>query len=890
MALGAGAKLGHYEIVASLGAGGMGEVYRAHDSRLGRDVAIKVLPELFARDANRLSRFSQEARAVAALNHPNILGIYDVGSQDGVPYLICEFLKGDTLREKLESGALPLRRALDYARQMATGLAAAHERGVVHRDLKPENIFITTDGQVKLLDFGLAKLTAVSDDDRTETRHTDAGTVMGTAGYMSPEQVRGQPVDHRSDIFSLGVVLYEMLSGAKAFAGDTSVEVMNGILKADPPPLSNIPGGVSAVLEHCLQKNPAERFQSARDLAFAISALSSPSQPLAAVTGRRWSIRSVAPYAAIALLILAFGAYAWRSRQTAAPTPAAHADKIAFERLTDLVGLETSPVISPDGKSVAFVADQGGTRQIWVHLTAGGSPLQLTHDAGEHLDPRWSQDSASLLYYTSPHPGEQQGALWEISALGGVPRRLASSISEADISHDGAHIAFFRVAEGKSELVVCDRDGANVHPVALLPSFNYRHPRWSPDDRSIAYEHSIAIWSYDVYVVAAAGGEPRKITNEGDLIEGLAWTPDGSAILYSSSRGTTTLYLPAMHLWLQPLAGGAPRQLTFGDDSFQGPDVGRDGRVVASRRRMRYDVWKLPVTGSDAATNARQATRITEQTGQVQTPTVAPDESAIAFLWDSGSHGNIWVKDLRSGELRQVTHERDANVVLGVPTWSPKGDAIAFATTHLSDAAGMSDVGYYAVQPDGSELRRVIPQGAWASWSPDGQWLYYSADAPTRASTRYEIWKIPGSGGTPLSVRKEIGSAPIPAPDGSLYYIVQQPVMSGVPDYEVRVAKPEDAPSTLLLKIAGQRLPTWQGLVPEVSHNGKWLVFPLNDEYGTNLWLFSTSDHKLHRAVDFSPRRTFIARRVAWSPDDRFIYAAVGEGDADVVSLQGLLQ
>jgi len=889
MALGAGAKLGDYEIVAALGAGGMGEVYRAHDSRLGRDVAIKVLPETFARDANRLSRFSQEARAVAALNHPNILGIYDVGSQDGVPYLVCEFLKGETLREKMQSGALPLRRALDYARQMATGLAAAHDRGVVHRDLKPENIFITADGQVKLLDFGLAKITDASEDDRTRTRHTEAGMVLGTAGYMSPEQVRGQSVDHRSDIFSLGVVLYEMLSGAKAFAGDTSVEVMNGILKADPPSLSNIPGGVSAVLEHCLQKEPAERFQSARDLAFALSALSNPSQPLAAVAAPRWSMRTIAPYAGIVLLILAFAAYAWRTRQAAATPP--QAQKIAFERLTDLVGLETSPVLSPDGKSVAFVSDTGGIRQIWVHLTAGGVPLQLTHDAGEHLDPRWSQDSASILYYSPPRSGDAQGALWEVAALGGVPRRLANSISEADVSHDGVRLSFFRVTNGRTELVVSDRDGSNAHVTTSFTNFNYRHPRWSPDDHSIAYEHASASWADDVYMVAAEGGQPRAVTAEGDLIEGLAWTPDGADIIYSSSRGTTTLYLPLMHLWSQPVAGGPPRQLTFGEESYQSPDVGRDGRVVASRRRMHFDIWKFPVAGADAAANARNGIRITSQTGQVQTPTVAPDESAVAFLWDSGTHGNIWVQDLRSGDLRQVTHERDPSVVLGVPTWSHKGDMIAVASTRHGGGAGISDVGYLSVRPDGSDMRTLIRQGAWASWSADGRWVYYSADLPTKGGARFDLLKIPAAGGEAQLVRTEGGSAPILSPDGStLFYVVPQPAMTGVPDYEVRSAKPENGPSTMVLKIAGHRLPTWQGLVPEISHNGKWLGLMLNDEYGTNLWLVSTADGKLHRAVDFSPRRTFIARRISWSPDDRFIYAALGEGDSDIVSLQGLLQ
>jgi serine/threonine protein kinase len=272
MALMSGTKLGPYEIQSPVGAGGMGEVYRARDPRLGRDVAIKVLPVSFTLDTDRLRRFEQEARAVAALNHPNILAIYDVGEANGAPYVVSEMLEGETLRDRLRSGPLSSRKAIDYGLQIARGLAAAHEKGIVHRDLKPENLFITADSRVKILDFGLAKLTRPeegqpSGEAPTVQVATDAGLVMGTVGYMSPEQVRGKAADPRSDLFSFGAILYEMLSGKRAFLGDTPADTMSAILKEDPPELSerarNVPPGLERIVHHCLEKNPAERFQSA---------------------------------------------------------------------------------------------------------------------------------------------------------------------------------------------------------------------------------------------------------------------------------------------------------------------------------------------------------------------------------------------------------------------------------------------------------------------------------------------------------------------------------------------------------------------------------------------------------------------------------------------------
>src|SRR5215471_7678066 len=282
-----GAKLGPYEILAPIGAGGMGEVYRAKDPRLGREVAIKVLPPSFAQDADRLKRFEQEARAAGILNHPNITAVHDIGSHDGAPYIVTELLEGETLRARLSTGAVPARKAIDYAIQIAKGLAAAHEKGIVHRDLKPENLFLTRDGRVKILDFGLAKLkpetVEAGQTDLQTVSGTQPGVVLGTMGYMSPEQVRGKPADARSDIFSLGTILYEMIAGRKAFRGDSAADTITAILSKEPPELSHtnkdVHPGLDRIVRHCLEKNPEERFESARDVAFDLEALSTVSSP-----------------------------------------------------------------------------------------------------------------------------------------------------------------------------------------------------------------------------------------------------------------------------------------------------------------------------------------------------------------------------------------------------------------------------------------------------------------------------------------------------------------------------------------------------------------------------------------------------------------------------------
>jgi len=556
---------------------------------------------------------------------------------------------------------------------------------------------------------------------------------------------------------------------------------------------------------------------------------------------------------------------------------------ITQKRLTDFVGLEEFPAISPDGKTVAFTADNTGYRQLWVRLIAGGTPLQITHDNVDHIYPRWSPNSSTLVYYSPPKSGEEQGTLWEISALGGTPRQLARSVSGADISHDGKRLAFFRLSEKDTvQLITVERLTSSVSMVAELSSSEaYEYPRWSPNDHWIAFQQS-TLYVDDISYVSATGGDVHSLTHEGVLMGGLSWQPDGSGIIYSSGRESTAIYLPTMHLWAASLHGSPGRQITYGETSLFNPDVDRGGNLVASRLRMQYDIWKFPVTGTPRR-NTHDGRQLTHQTGQVQTPNATSSGRELAYLSDDGGHSNIWVLDLVSGVSRQITFETDPHVSMGLPMWSPDGSKIAMVSTR--EEPNWDTLGVWLVDADGSNLHRLVSQiSGYPTWSGDGKWLYYS----TKLQGTFHAFKTALTGGAPVLVRNDNACVSALSPDGStLYYSVPHLKGNGIRDYEIRAAHAE-SPSGRLAQIAGERVPHWQVFQPSVSHDGRWLALPLNDFTTTNLYLLSTIDGSWRQATDFSPRRTFIVRRVAWSSDDKDLFAAVGDGDADIVLLEGL--
>jgi Tol biopolymer transport system component len=508
--------------------------------------------------------------------------------------------------------------------------------------------------------------------------------------------------------------------------------------------------------------------------------------------------------------------------------------------------------------------------------------LQLTNARADHQLPRWSPDSSKIVYFSPATPGETQGAVWEVSALGGAPRRITSSVGGADIDRVDGRLACFRLEGGRIGLTISQGDGSQLKVLRHFEAGNYYwYPRWSFDARWVAFQRGDGV-RFDVFAAPAGGGDVRQLTHDNTLLEGFSWLPDSTGILYSSSRTSPVPYLPVLNLWEARLDGGEPRQITAGEISYTQPDLYADGTVAVSRMRREFDVWQFPVDGSPAE-NTGRGRRVTRQTGQVLTPTASPDGTQIAFLSDSGGHANLWAIGMDGSGLRQITLESDPRVAVGVPVWSPDGRSIAFVSSRGNQGLTF---GIWLVDPDGSNLRSLTPLGLGAAWSPDGRWVYYveRANGPLK--------KIPVTGGTAVVVRQEPTRNVIGSDGSTLYYLVERALIDGSPEYEIRAATPEDGPSRVLARVPASRLARWQIQIvnPAMSPDGKWLAQPLVDGLTTNVWVLGTVSGQWRQITDFGDRPTFIARRVSWSSDGRSILAAVGEGDSDIVLHTGLLE
>ena len=850
-----GSRLGHYQIVEPLGSGGMGQVFRAHDSRLGRDVALKMLPEEFARDADRLARFEREARLLAALSHPHIGAIYGVEDGDGRPALVLELVEGKTLAELIQESRaaqlLPVSEALAIARQIVDALEAAHEKGIVHRDLKPANVKITPEGVVKVLDFGLGRAspvpggTASSPAPTITHEETIPGAVLGTPAYMSPEQARGLAVDRRADIWAFGCVLFEMLTGAKAFDGDTATDTLAHVLTRDPE-WSRLPGGtppaIRRLLRRCLEKDARRRLRDLGDARLELEEAATEDGHLPAEPATR------------------------------------AAAEVRLARLTDSVGMVGSPAVSPDGKMVAFVAVAGERRQIWIRMLAGGAPLQVTRDDSDHDAPRWMPDSSALVYYV-PTPGRDTGHLWQVSALGGRPRRLAASLGGGDVSHDGRRLAFFQQCGDGIALAVAAVDGSTTETILdIPPGFLCDRPRWSPDDRLLAFQRIGAFFNSFIDVVAVAERRCWTAVRAG-WMRGHSWLPDGSGLVYSSSIGSTLAYPPTHNLRVVRQDGSADRQLTFGDVSYFEPDVHASGRLLASRMRSRSEVWRFPIDG-EPADNVRNAVRITHQTGQIQVPSVSPDGREMVYVSDSGGHSNLWLAAADGTSVRQLTFEDDPNVMVAVPIWAPAGDRILFVRAHDVH------IDVCLINCDGTGLTTPLTDAFAPCWSGDGRSVYCS-----RSSGRIE--RIDLATGTVVPVRDDRSVGPAAARDGGALFFIHPPrlPLGDRGDTEVCRAAPEDGPAEVLARVATVRVPLAPTLhlCVSASPDGRWLGVPLLDSATANIWLIPTEGGPMRAVTDFGERSVFIARSVSWSPDSRHVYAAVAETDADIVMLDGVL-
>ena len=582
MGLPPGTKLGPYEIASTLGTGGMGEVYRARDTRLGRDVAIKVLPESLANDADRLLRFEQEARTIAALNHPNILGIFDVGVQGATRYLVSELLEGETLRQRLEAGPLSARRATEYAAMIADGLAAAHAKGVIHRDLKPENIFIVKTGGVKILDFGLAKAsqTAGAAGGTLETAGMTAtapGMVMGTVGYMSPEQVRGERVDHRTDIFSFGAVLYEMVSAKRAFQKDSAVETMSAILKEDPPELSDanvaISPGIDRIIRRCLEKTPERRFQSASDLAFAIETLSGRSgastavQVIAKPSRRRWIAAVVV---AVVALAVAF-AVGLRSGRSGVPT---------FRQLVSGPGMISSARFTPDGQNVVYgAAWRGKPFELFTTRIDSIESRSLGLPAGDVTGISQSGDMLTLLGWHSRFQWNMTGTLARTPLSGGAPRPLLENVCGGDIDASGKEVAVVRCGGSQQML-----EYPLGHVVYRTTGW-VDHVRFSPNGDAIAFlDHPVDGDDRGYVAWADRQGKVTRVTKEWSALKGLAWTPNGQEIWFSGNEGGEQYAIWSVTRW------GGQRKVFAGPSDVWLQDIAPNGKALILQARSTNDI------------------------------------------------------------------------------------------------------------------------------------------------------------------------------------------------------------------------------------------------------------------------------------------------------------
>ena len=769
-----GQVIGHYRVLEKIGSGAMGEVFRARDERLGRDVALKLIRPASNDNPDHLRRFELEARAAAALNHPNIVAIYDVGFNDGTPYIVCELLEGSTLRKRLAEGALPVPVALDYALQIVQGLIAAHDRRIVHRDLKPENLFVTTDGRVKILDFGVAKLQSAPEDSERSveelTTVTRSGAVIGTVAYMSPEQLRSQQVDHRSDIFSVGAILYEMLAGRRAFRGKTEVDTMTAVLLENPADIDleqvSVPESVLQIVRHCLEKEPENRFQSARDLAFALDTLSSPS------SGTRTRLKdsrrqaSVVPWALAGVLLAAtllLLAIEWRGQ----PLP-------TYQRLTFEQGTVYSARFAPDFRAIIYGA-AWNDKPLQIFSTVGDSllaqPLNLS-DANLLAISRTGELAVALHGAHMAHLETVGGTLARTPLAGGSPREVLEDVPWADWDANG-ELAVVHHAKD------VDRIEYPIGHVLYQSKGWISHLRFSPQSDKIAFMDHPALWDDRGSVcLIDHGGHVTVLTPEWESEDGLAWGPDGKEIWFTAVEKGLNRDLHAVNL------SGRVRKILDLPEGMSLEDVAPDGRVLVSLDNERvamataardgrsvdlswhdWDIakdisrdgqWVLFEDSSEAA-GAHYYLAIRKidgtppaQLGEGSSGGLSPDGKwAISIL--PGSPGQVKLVPIGPGQPRMVTTPGLENIQNGSAHFLADGKRITLDASEPGHG-----VRTYLVDLEGGKPKPITPEGLTGGLvSPDGRYIF-------RVDEAEGVAVYPTAGGAPRTIPDlEPGFVPI---------------------------------------------------------------------------------------------------------------------------------
>ena len=822
--------ISHYEMRECLGQGGMGTVYRALDVRLGRTVAVKLLKDEGAATPESKKRFIHEARAASGLNHPHIVTIYDIGRDDGVDFIAMEYVPGTSLAQLVERGRLKVADAVRYAVQIADALAAAHAAGLVHRDLKPGNIIVSDKGTVKVLDFGLAKLIEVSSastDGHATTGtlstpadvRTEAGTILGTAAYMSPEQAEGKPADSRSDVFALGAVLYEMVTGRRAFSGDGKMSTLLSVISRDPEPAGSIvpglPRDLEKIIARCLRKAPERRWQSMADLKVALEDVLEDSQsegPAAAVqppVTRFWPL-AVAGAIGIGALIVW-----WQMGRTALPnTP-----QQSLVQLTSDLGWTDNPAISPDGKLLAYASDRGGggTVDIWIQQIPDGRPVKVTRH-GDNVEPSFSADGSKIAFRST----EQGGGIFTIATLGGEPRLLAAGGFSPRFSPDGAWIAYGATDASGGGIYIAPASGGPPRRIAA-GFYAARSHVWAPDGRHLLFwgqreRDSAGGDTVDWYVAPADGGTPvrtharESMAAEGfDAVHGLpvadGWTRAGDRIIFHAHAGDSR------NVWQVPIAPatwqvrGRPLRVTFGTTDETAAAVTPDGRMVFISRTIGADIWSLPVD-PERGRALGPARRLTADTADDYDPGLSGDGGTLVFRSRRAARFHVVLKNLRTDEETVLTQSaaeespiisRDGTRVAyavqqdgrmpvfvvpaggGAPQqlcdqcgpledWSPDGTAILYITASDPSGVGLLRIG---AAPVADWLRHPAYGIYNARLSPDSNWVSFNARANRFASARVFVAPVQGwrvGGEKDWIAIADDGEAPNWSPQGRLVY------------------------------------------------------------------------------------------------------------------------
>jgi Tol biopolymer transport system component/predicted Ser/Thr protein kinase len=772
-----GRTIAHYEVLDKLGEGGMGVVYKARDTHLDRFVAIKILPPERVADPERKRRFVQEAKAASALNHPNIITIHDITQESGIDFMVMEYVPGKTLDELIPRKGMRLNRVLKVAVQITEALAAAHAAGIVHRDLKPGNVMVTEDGRVKVLDFGLAKLTetaATGEDEATRTLKpaTEEGAILGTVAYMSPEQAQGKPVDARSDIFSFGAVLYEMLSGRCAFQGDSRMATLAAVIREEPkPPGVDVPQELCRLVSRCLRKDPAWRFQHMDDLKVALAELSveSDTGKLAAAKaserrrGRRWTWAAAGAVVAVAL---AAGGWLLLMRSPRA----GHQAGPSLEPVTAYPGSERHPTFSPDGNEIAFSWDgeRHDNADIYRKLIGPGEPLRLTQDPAPDCCPAWSPDGRQIAFLRTPLKGQTQVRV--VPSLGGAERLLAE-VAALPSYVPYWHTCLAWTADGKWLI------GPNLRLVSaetgegrlLLPRTGAKgwdlDPALSPDARTLAFVRRLDYGIGDVYLLRLSADlqpvrDPQRLTFENREISSPVWTPDGREIVFSSGK----VYSERRLLRVRAAAPENPNayrpDLTaFGDGAIT-LAVSRDGRRLAyAREILDTNIYRFRLSGPPGRSSAPE--KLIASTGIDGNAEYSPDGREIAFVSSRSGTEEIWIANADGSRPRQLT-------TIGGPMtsnarWSPDGRTILFD----SRREGSADL--YLVSSGGGAPRRLTDHPAYdgeARFSRDGRWIYF----PSTRTGRTELYRMPAAGGEAVQVTRNGGGPAFESPDGKWIY------------------------------------------------------------------------------------------------------------------------